>query len=178
MSFFYSVLIILATSTLTTIFSFWRYRSEKWWELKVKTYSNIMESLHYIKKCNEMDCNNFDKMFNGPTDENGELLDSERLVVKIAGPEAIQLLHQKSGESFEEIEKIIDVSSFIILPEAIHELHKLKVQYSLPFDFDEIESRMEEDTKLISETLIKLSSIAKMDLQTLPDKVRDKFKKY
>ena len=119
MTFLYSVFIILATSILTAIFSFWRYRSERWWELKVGTYSKIMESLHYIKKCNDMYYDsNWKSMY--PEDHDEDMI--ERKMEQ----EEIEILIKKSTSAQEEIKKIIDVSSFIIDQQALDELIKLE----------------------------------------------------
>lgn len=127
-------LIILATSILTAIFSFWTFRSERWWELKVKTYTNIMESLHYVKKYND---NDYDKYLESKyffTDDTDNIAFREG---QLETKESMDALKKRRDEALQEIEKTIDTSSFIIEQNALNELIKLRDEYRRGLGNDE-----------------------------------------
>jgi len=124
MNFFYSIFIVLATSILTSIFSFWRFRTEKCWELKAETYIRIMESLHYIKKSNEASLVRY-------LDQNYPEYRDDEVIGRISiDSESINNGYEKEKFSKNEIAKIIDVNSFLIKKEALLELKKLQAEYA------------------------------------------------
>lgn len=51
---FKSGVIAIVAATVTSIVTVWvalkRFRQEKWWERKVATYAELLESLHHLKK--------------------------------------------------------------------------------------------------------------------------------
>lgn len=172
MTFLYSIFIILATSTLTATFSFWRYRSERWWELKVQTYSKAMEALHYIKKRIYMDYEDYYAAMNAPPTHEGDIEYDDYIIRK--NPDAVALLRQTAETALEEIERIIDAASFIMKQEALNELIKLQREYQQPFDIDDPDDLIDKNKKLITCCLSNVRVIAKNDLETIPDTLTDK----
>lgn len=163
MTFGYSALLVLTTALLTTIFSFWRFHGEKWWELKVKTYSNIMESLHHIKKSDEVAYEDY-YIRTGLEELDDEIISRQPMEL-----DALKEIYQQAKLSKEEIEKIIDTSSFIIKPAVVIELEKLLAEYKTSFHIDEYDNILEKDVKLINCCLERVRVIAQRDLQSMPE---------
>lgn len=178
-----SIFIIICTSFLTAIFSFWNYRSGRWWELKVTTYSNIMQSLHYIKKRTHLDYDNYLEAINAPDYHEGdteyEEYDHDIFQNKNRSKEAITRLTKIAESSLEEIEKAIDVASFIIKQEALDELIKLKTVYEQAFNFDELNELFDQtknQKKIVNDCLSQLRFIAKNELEATPNNLLSRFK--
>jgi hypothetical protein len=84
------------------------------------------------------------------------------------------LLRKLKDKALSEIEKTIDVASFIINKDALTELIRLKEEYMRGFDDEEDYGMcLEKSCKLIDGYLERIKTIAKNDLETVIDKFSD-----
>lgn len=45
-----NLILIIVTALITVIFALWKFRSERWLEQKIETYTKVIESLYKINK--------------------------------------------------------------------------------------------------------------------------------
>jgi hypothetical protein len=161
------VIIALLTSIFTTGLAFWRFRSEKWWELKVSTYMKILESLHSIKK-------NFDDeytifKYSDFHDEQGAYEAEEYKKTKSSIEMQKVKFDLKNAEklAFGEIEKCIDIGSFVIKDDAVICLKKLISVYGSSNEYEELEDLYSRDEKAIRDCILEIKSIAENDVATI-----------
>ena len=95
------------TAYFTVRFSLKRFRSDRWWERKLDAYTALIESLHKMK-------NYFDEIMQAQ-EEGRELSEGTE-----------NELRQKWRESAQEIDKAIDVGSFIIAEEVVQRLREFQ----------------------------------------------------
>lgn len=138
-----------------------------------------MESLHYIKKKADLDYNLYSEALSAPPHHEGDTEYNEITFKNGNNPTAIALLKQRADSSLEEVQKTIDVASFIIKQEALDELINLKTEYEQALDYDELEELYDQaknDKKTINTCLSKIRAIAKNEFETIPDALLDKLK--
>ncbi len=162
-----SVIIALIASIFTTCLAFWRFRSEKWWELKVSTYVKILESLHHIKKNFDDEYISFE--YSNYHDEQGAYEAEVYNKTKSSKEEQKIKFDMKKAEksAFREIEKCIDIGSFIIKNEAVICLKKLINDYSPSHEDEDLEYLFPRVENAIKDCILTIKSIAEDDVATI-----------
>jgi len=159
-----SILIAIVTSALTVIFSFWRFQSERWWELKVETYRRIIELLSQFKK-------NIEDRYEIDTELHIEHLCDPN------NPENPPVEHDLGGEydnkikidGMREIDRLIDLGTFIISEDALSELEKFKKEFTRePYRYKDIAADFnyihDEDLMLIGLCIENIKKFGRKDL--------------
>ena len=143
---FSSIVVAVVATFLTFQLSIRKFRSERWWELKIVAYQRIIEALHYSKE--------FSNRFI-------EVEEGERTITD----EEEKKLREKSRKANEEILKTIDIGIFLFSDEAIERLKQ--------YEKDSYESSKQEfwsdylnhDWDVTNSCLVDLIKLAKKDLE-------------
>ena len=105
-----SVLAAVASAWLTTVFTFRRFRAERGWERRVVAYERIIQSLHQSKAA----CNEF-------------------LTLESAGKEPSEERQKQLSLEFaaatREIERTIDLGTFLLGPKALERLERFQQEF-------------------------------------------------
>lgn len=125
-----SLIVSIFTAYLTVQFSIKKFRTERWWEEKVKVYNQILESLAHIRRFNY-------EIYNA--EENG------KSIPKSLGNE----LAKKAATGLNEIKRIEATGALIIDRKVTDRLTQFVKQYEFPFIVDK--SFMDHIGDLISE---------------------------
>lgn len=112
-SFLIAITAAIISSLVTYHLSIKKFRSLKWWELKVVAYQSIIEALHYRKKFFE------------------EFLDEEMQVTKYTDDYKAEVL-DNAKKARADLLKTIDVGTFLISGDAHIRLEK----YMVATDYD------------------------------------------
>ena len=144
-----AIVIAAVSSWITVNLSLRRYHSERWWDRKVEAYSAVIEALHHSKAFSD-----------------GHLA-SEMHERELSEDEDKELRsHAREGNI--EIEKAIDVGSFLLSGEALIRLQEYRKE---EIKTSELESWVEyllADQKVTGKCLKDIIEIAKKDLKPEP----------
>lgn len=140
-----TIFIAAFSSFLTFQLSIMRFRSEKWWELKVSSYQNIIEALHESKL--------FSSLHLEAYEENAEVTEAKAEELRVKGRRAS-----------DEIAKAIDVGAFLLSERAIERLRQYMSDSSDADNATEWYEHLEMDYTATKNCLDDLIVIAKDDL--------------
>ncbi len=101
------VAIAILTAFVTVRLSLRQFRSERWWERKAEAYGNIFEALHHI-------AHYYSEM-------QGEMMGYREMP-----EERRKELGERARKADAELDRAIDVSSFVLSVVAVGELQKLQ----------------------------------------------------
>lgn len=130
---------------LTTLFSLWRFRQERWWEKKFESYVAIMESLHNIAM---------------PYDEELEASGTGAKVSDARKKELAEKLHA----SLNEIYKQVYTGEFLLTPDAVDALRLMLRSVDDAGVERDFVSHQDRCSKAIHACIDKMRSLAKGDL--------------
>lgn len=157
--------IAIITAGLTLVFALWQFRSKRMVELKIEKYTRVIETLYYINKANDAFYDDF-LLQTCSFDEYSE----EEIPKKLEKKE-VDYWNKLINDSKEEIDKIVNTSSFIISPEGLQALKHLQRNYGKSsYPEEEVYEIYERDVKLAKACLSKLLVIARQDIQPHPCK--------
>lgn len=140
------IIIAAVSSFLTVQLSLKRYRTEKWWEKRAETYTNILGLLHDAKEFSE-----------------------ENMEADLAGRELTEQedkdLRARSTVCTNEIYRAMDMGQFYFSPEAIARLKKYKKESSEAGMNGDWNTYLVEDFDAAESCLKDIIKIAKSDLR-------------
>ncbi len=141
------VIIAIVTAYLTVRLSLKRFRTERWWERKAETYSNILESLHLMKQYYDA------------------LIAAELNYQEISDERGKEIWGRWKG-GIEEIARVTDIGSFIVSDEAVRRLEQLQGDLDLdgPDATKSFYEFLEDQFEKIQKCLSEIREIAKEDL--------------
>lgn len=147
----YSILsdfvIAVMAALLTYLFAIRKFRSEKWWELKVTAYQRVIEALHNSK-------------------EYSSQYSDVALGIKTLTPEKDQQLKERALQASHEIAKAIDMGTFIMSEDAIKRLEVYKKSIDvLTNDSQDMFTYFDKSYGLTNDCLKDLRVVAKKDLE-------------
>lgn len=191
-NFFIIVISTLFSTLLATWFAYQRFINEKWWEYRVKTYEKIIESLYHIKKYVDNSCTELQyERYGHEREENNckskQLSEDEykkyqqKLVQQktdnmVHMAEVEKTLREKKKLSLEEIDRLIDVSEFIINEDARKTLIVFREEWENGiFEDEDIEEGIERLLLLVSDCLSTFNKIRRDDLSIRHNFLRLKF---
>jgi hypothetical protein len=147
---FTALISAFAAAILTTWFSLWRFRQERWWEKKYEVYASIINSLHALYR-------GFDTERFLPYDDG--------LMGSIKSPEHIRLENQhKQFETAKlEIKRIVTIGDFILSEDAVKELETLLSKFVMPTPNEQLDT-IAEIGQAIETCLTRIRQLAKNDL--------------
>lgn len=141
-------IVIASVSALVTVqLSLRKFRTERWWELKVESYQKVIEALHHSKT--------YTDQFMDATLEGRELPESRK-----------EELFMKARKGHDEIIKAIDVGAFSLSDEALSRLREYQIQMREVRRTQDFFEYLEGDQKTTKECLEDFIKIAKKDLKT------------
>ena len=143
---FTGIVIAAVSSWITVQLSLKRFRSERWWERKAQAYEKIIGALHDSKAFAD------------------KHLKAEYGGRKIA-EEMDKELRARSKVAHEEIEKAIDIGSFLLSDEALSRLKQYQKDMEKASGTQMWFEYLEEDLAATSNCLKDLIQIAKKDLR-------------
>jgi hypothetical protein len=143
---FTGLVIAAVSSWITVQLSLKRFRSERWWERKVLAYEKIIGALHDSKAF-------ADKHLEA--EYNGRKISEEK----------DKELRARSKVAHEEIEKAIDIGSFLLSDEALSKLKQYQKDMEKASDTQMWFEYLEGDWAATSNCLKDLIQIAKKDLR-------------
>jgi len=143
---FTGIVIAAVSSWITVQLSLKRFRSERWWERKVLAYEKIIGALHDSKAF-------ADKHLEA--EYNGRKISEEK----------DKELRARSKVAHEEIEKAIDIGSFLLSDEALSKLKQYQKDMEKASDTQMWFEYLEGDLAATSNCLKDLIQIAKKDLR-------------
>ncbi len=148
---------------LATFLALWRYRSEKWWELKVSTYMKILESLHEIKQHFNHEYKMF--IYSNPKvcDEIAEAQEYKESYTATERKRIKSKLRETKELAMKKIEKCIDIGSFIIRNEAIKCLEKFNNDYLSRFNDEDTDNYFLRMQNIIEDCILQIKNIAHND---------------
>ena len=166
MSFWESLVVAILTSSFTVVLAMWRFQTEKWFTLKTSTYMDILKSLHLISKHYHllfMDCGV--EHFDDAGEELPECYEKHKHAQKLPfHKEQRKKIARLQEEAELEIDKIIDIASFIIKGEAIDCLVKIKNSYDAR-EHESYEDHIVRVKETIDNCYGEIKRIAKEDLE-------------
>jgi hypothetical protein len=142
-----AVVVAIISAWITVKLSLRRFRSEKWWELKVQTYQNVIEALHNSK------------LF---ADEHLEAGYNFREV----SDERDKELRQKAKAGHEELGKIMDIGAFMLSEEATARLQRYRKEAKAAGEEPDWVGYLEADYAALDNCLKDFIEIARRDLGT------------
>ncbi len=140
-----TILIATFSSFLTFQLSTAKFRSEKWWELKVASYQKILEALHESKL--------FSSYYLDAHQEGGQVSE-----------EQAKELSAKGKKAHDEIVKMIDVGTFLLSDKAMERLYQYMNESSEAEDVAEFFTHLDKDYQATKSCIDDLILIAKDDL--------------
>jgi len=103
------VVIAVTSAWVTVRLSLSKYRTEKWWDKKVEAYSNVIEAFHHSKSFSDKHLN---------AEWRGRELDAE----------VDKEVREKSKLAHKEIDKYINIGSFVFSDEFYSRLKKYQAE--------------------------------------------------
>ena len=143
---FTGIVIAAVSSWITVQLSLKRFRSERWWERKVLAYEKIIGALHDSKAFADK---HLEAEYNG----------------RKISEEQDKELRARSKVAHEEIEKDIDIGSFLLSDEALSRLKQYQKDMEKASDTQMWVEYLEGDLAATSNCLKDLIQIAKKDLR-------------
>lgn len=140
-------IIIGAISSLITMnLSLRRYHSERWWDRKVDVYMAVIEALHHSKAY---------------SDENLNALIKDREISE----EREKELRTRTSKANDEIQKAMDLGSFLLSEEAMERLNSYKKEESKASEEGDWFGYLNADFEATASCLNDMVKIAKRDLR-------------
>ncbi len=146
-----SLIVAVVTAVVTVKLALRRLRSERWWERKANAYSSIIESLHVMKRAKVRWLENPDRT-----------KDKERE----------RELLQQYRKAQDEVNKAVDMSSFLLSGEAAEVLRQFKIEFENAeedalVDGQHLDNygRVSGELSAIEHCIEKLPGIARKDLE-------------
>ena len=139
------ILLAIMTSWLTVKFALRRFKSEKWFELRIDAYTKVIESLHFMKHCTERQ------------------LDAEECGYKIAQA-AEEKLTSDYRKGLAELRRLTDMGSLLFSAEAIAVLERLHKELNEATKTNAWWEHLDAESAAITKCLSELRVIAKKDL--------------
>lgn len=141
-------LIIATVSAWVTVqLSLRKFRTERWWELKVESYKKVIEALHHSKTYNDQ--------FMDATMEGRELPETRK-----------EELFKQARKGLDEIIKAIDVGAFSLSEKALSRLREYQLEIREVGKTQNFFEYLEGEQKTTKECLNDFIEIAKKDLKT------------
>ena len=144
---FTAILIGAISSLITANLAFRKYRTERWWERKAETYTQLIESLHNLKAFFEA---NYEATMN--MTEVPKEIDTD--------------LDKKFKAAHQEISKLIDTGAFLLSEEACSRLKKYREESKAASESINWMEYLDSDGAATSECLEDMIRLAKIDLKT------------
>jgi len=142
------LIISIVTAYITVKLSLRQFYTEKWWQEKAKTYSEILSALFHIKQYNAM------------------LLTKIEGGIDSSSTDREKELSENSASGYETIRKVITYGSFVISDEASDYLSKFFKDISnIYYHPSEMFSEIEEKSRLIEICINQMRECAKRDLK-------------
>ena len=145
-----AIIIAAASSWITVQLSLRRFRTETWWERRVAAYERIIEALHHSKAFSET---NLDFHYRGR---------------KLADEYEKQLL-ENAWKANQEINKAIDIGSFLLGHTACKRLEKYKKEKAYASEPENWVEHLERSKMAASACLQDIIPIARDELGTVPN---------
>jgi hypothetical protein len=140
------LIIAIVTALVTIRLSLRSFYSEKWWEKKAETYTAVINSLHHMKRYDDMMLEQAFGYGELPADREKELL-------------------KRSQESYDELMRLIDVGSFVLAPEAMAELQLLEKEFCKGRAVQSWAEHLETSLAATNACLERLREIGRKDLK-------------
>ena len=139
------LLLSVFTAIITVRLSLKRFYSERLWERKMDSYTAIFEALHRLKHYYQM---------------KRDIDLGERSLQK----DRSALLEQQWAESDTEVNKAIDIGSFVICQDAIDCLRDFRNHPRLHYEDEPISELASQEIKYLDDCIKTLNSIAHKDI--------------
>lgn len=181
-------MVILVTALIAIIgwvFAIVRFHTERWWELKVSAYKEIIQSLynlkHYFQHTEDlMDddnyCPNSQEAYETWLKERESKKNDEKAA------QYYSALEEKHDKAIDEIRENIDTTSFIIDKKATLILEDfIKKYYKITYTYkvEKLYEEMYQDLRRESETCLRtVIEIARSDLRGVVARIFDSLKTY
>ncbi len=139
------ILIAASSSWITVRLSLRRFRTERWWEKKVEAYERVIDALHQSKAFSDAHLRAF---------ETGRELPEER----------DKELRSQSKQAVMEIERAVDVGSFLLGHDALDRLKRFRKEVRSASNEVSWFEYLEADWEATNSCLEDLIIIAKKDI--------------
>lgn len=133
------------TSWLTVKFSLGRFRSEKWFERRLDSYTKVIEALHFMNHCTDAELR---------AEQEGYEIDEK---VKAE-------LHASYAKGRADLRRLTDMGALIFSPEAVALLDTLNRELLAASDAQSYWENLDTEGAAITKCLSALRPIAKRDL--------------
>ncbi len=140
------IIIASVSAWITVQLSLRKFRTERWWELKVESYKKVIEALHHSKT--------YIDQFMDATIEGRELPESRK-----------EELFIQARKGLDEIIKAIDVGAFSLSERALSRLREYQREIREVKKTQDFFEYLEGEQKTTKECLDDLIEIAKKDLK-------------
>ena len=137
--------VAVLTSWLTVKFSLGRFRSEKWFERRLDAYTKVIEALHFMNHCTDMEMK---------AEVEGYEIDEKA--------KAELLASYAKGRS--DLRRLTDMGALIFSPEAVALLDTLNNELLAASNAQSYWEHLDAEVAAISKCLSALRPIAKRDL--------------
>jgi len=141
-----SIIIASISAWITVQLSLKKFRTERWWELKVESYKKVIEALHHSKT--------YTDQFMDATIEGRNLPESRK-----------EKLFKQARKGHDEIIKAIDIGAFSLSEKALKRLREYLIQAIEVRKIQDFFEYLEEDQKTTELCLNDFIEIAKKDLK-------------
>lgn len=145
LNFFLGIPLAVLTSWLTVSFSLRRFRSEKWFERRLDSYTKVIEALHFMNNCIDAEMKAEQQGY-----EINEKIKAE--------------LHDSYAKGSADLRRLTDMGALIFSAEAVLLLDTLNCEISAASDALTYWENLDAEGAAITKCLSALRSIAKRDL--------------
>ncbi len=169
-----SVLLSFLAAYLAARFAYLRFISERWWEYKIKSYEHIIESLYHIKKYvdnslielqHERYGHEREENINRSNKPSGDEHKKYQRTREQQNAAIEKLLGEKKKSGLEKIDRLIDVSEFVISKDARKTLIRFRKEWDNGIlEDEEFEDGIERLLSLVSDCLSTFNRIRRDDL--------------
>lgn len=160
----WSVVLIGLTVISTGYFTYLTFRKGKFWEYKVIYYTQIIEHLYHIKKYFDYQKQEY---FESMYPHLNEYAAGDENEIDRESRKQLQSLKKGHINSLKEIDKLINITEYIIDGKATEKLiHLLKNWNKLIDENEEVEDAFERESLLINDCIKNIKEIRKNDLET------------
>ena len=144
-----AIVISFVSSWITVQLSLRRFQAEKWWEIRVNTYKQLIGAFH--------DCKVFSETYwNAEQDGwHWEISNKDR-----------EILSRRFEEAMREIKRATDLAGFLLSDEALTRLKKFQKERREAIDEGEFTRMLFRQMKVSDSCLQDLIEIARRDLKT------------
>lgn len=140
------IIIASLSAWITVQLSLRKFRTERWWDLKVESYKKVIEAFHYSKT--------YIDQFMDATIEGRDLPEDRK-----------EELFKQARKGFDEIIKAIDVGAFSLSEKALSRLREYQIEISEVEKKQNFWEYLEGELKTTKECLNDFIEIAKKDLR-------------